>query len=74
MVIPYLKGFGMTESSVARPRTSPTGERKPKLTISPDPELLEWVRARTGPGKRFASVTHAVECGWVLLRDADRKR
>lgn len=44
---------------------------KRKVGITPDPDILEWVLARTGPGRRFASVTHAAEIAWVALRDQE---
>src|SRR5688572_32273347 len=34
-----------------------------RIGISPDPTLLEWVDQMTGPGKRFATRTHAFEAG-----------
>ena len=41
------------------------GPKRPKVRIgiSPDPTLLEWVDQMTGPGKRFATRTHAFEAG-----------
>lgn len=49
-------------------RSSP-GARRPKVRIgiSPDPELLAWVDQHTGPGKRFATRTHAFEAGIACL-------
>lgn len=44
---------------------------KRKVGITPDPEILDWVLERTGPGKRFASVTHAAEIAWVALRQQE---
>ncbi len=45
------------------------GPKRPKVRIgiSPDPTLLEWVDAQTGPGKRFATRTHAFEAGIAAL-------
>jgi hypothetical protein len=45
------------------------GPRRPKVRIgiSPDPTLLEWVDQMTGPGKRFATRTHAFEAGIACL-------
>lgn len=47
------------------------GPKRPKVRIgiSPDPTLLEWVDAHTGPGKRFASRTHAFETGIAVLAE-----
>jgi hypothetical protein len=47
----------------------PSSGRRPKVRIgiSPDPDLLEWVDERTGPGKRFATRTHAFEAGIAAL-------
>ena len=48
---------------------SPRGPRGPKVRIgiSPDPTLLDWVDQNTGPGKRFATRTHAFEAGIACL-------
>lgn len=45
------------------------GHRRPKVRIgiSPDPELLDWVDRHIGPGKRFATRTHAFEAGITCL-------
>jgi hypothetical protein len=47
----------------------PPGPKRPKVRIgiSPDPTLLEWVDQQTGPGKRFATRTHAFETGIATL-------
>lgn len=47
--------------------------QKRKVSITPDPTILDWVLERTGPGKRFASVTHAAEVAWTALREHDEK-
>lgn len=70
-VVRYLKGFGGMKWFVPRPRVSESGERKKKVSISPDPDLLAWIQERTGPGREFASVTHAVERGWKALQERD---
>ena len=45
------------------------GNHRPKVRIgiSPDPDLLEWVDRHIGPGKRFATRTHAFEAGITCL-------
>ena len=50
---------------MSRPATA----RGPKVRIgiSPDPELLGWLDQHVGPGKRFATRTHAFEAGIVCL-------
>ena len=50
---------------------APGHGKKRKISITPDPEILQWVLDQTGPGKRFASVTHAAEYAWQQLRDAE---
>lgn len=47
------------------------GMRRPKVRIgiSPDPTLLEWVDQMIGPGKRFATRTHAFEAGIACLAE-----
>ena len=49
----------------------PTGMRRPKVRIgiSPDPTLLGWVDQYVGPGKRFATRTHAFEAGIACLAE-----
>lgn len=42
---------------------------KRKITVTPGSELLDWVMERAGEGKQFATLTHAVERGWALLRE-----
>jgi len=53
---------------MGRSMTSKSGKKR-KVSITPSPELLAWILARTGEGQQFASLTHAVERGWVLLRE-----
>ena len=48
---------------------APKSGKKRKISITPGPELTDWILARTGEGKPFATVTHAVERGWALLRE-----
>lgn len=50
-------------------RAATRGEPKTKLSVTPETELVKWVEARKGGGRRFASVTHAVESGLRLLRE-----
>lgn len=69
-----LKAFRRLELTMARPRSSASGKKKEKLSVTPDPDLLAWVRERTGPGKEFSTLTHAVERGWAKLREAERAR
>ena len=42
---------------------------KVRIGISPDPELLEWVGSQIGPGRRFATRTHAFEAGIACLAE-----
>lgn len=53
-----------------RAKATNHGQKK-KVGITPDPEILAWVLERTGPGKRFASVTHAAEVAWTALRERE---
>lgn len=43
--------------------------RKHRLTASVSPALYQWVQERTGEGGPFASVSHAVERGFALLKE-----
>lgn len=52
------------------PRKAPAPRRnKPKITVSLDAELLDWIEARAGSGQRFASVSHAIERAVRLMRE-----
>lgn len=44
-------------------------DNKVQITTRLDPDLLEWTRANVGPGKRFGSVTHAIESGLLKLKE-----
>ena len=57
---------------VLRPMSPSRAARRPKMRIgiSPDPTLLEWVDQHIGPGKRFATRTHAFEAGITCLAQA----
>lgn len=35
--------------------------RRQRLTISIDPQLLKWIHAQVGVGKKFRSSAHAIE-------------
>ena len=50
---------------------APGHGKKRKVSISPDPDILAWVLEQTGPGKRWASLTHAAESAWAKLRDEE---
>lgn len=43
--------------------------QKHRLTASVSPALHEWVKERTGEGACFASISHAVERGFALLKE-----
>lgn len=51
--------------------TSRSPAPKKRINASPSGELLEWVLERTGPGKEFSTITHAVERGWTVLREIE---
>lgn len=55
-------------------RRSKPYTKKERVGITPDPEIMNWVLERVGPGQRFASVTHAFECGIVALMDEERRK
>lgn len=57
----------------------PRGRRNPytkkeRIGITPDPEIMVWVLPQVGPGKRFASVTHAFEYAMARLRDSEETK
>lgn len=55
---------------VARP-PKPADERKVAFTTRLDPDLYYWFQERSGVGKRFASLTHAIETGLARLREEE---
>lgn len=58
---------GQEWCGVAKPRRLPY-TKKERVGITPDPAIMNWVLERVGPGQRFASITHAFECGIVALQ------
>lgn len=44
------------------------GASRSKLSVNLDNDLLRWVEANVGPGKRFDSVRHAIEVALAELR------
>lgn len=53
-----------------RPRLKPY-TKKERVGITPDPIIMNWVLDRIGPGKRFASLTHAFESGIASLMEQE---
>lgn len=47
--------------------------KKERVGITPDPKFMNWILERMGPGKRFASITHAFECGIQCMMDQDEE-
>lgn len=47
------------------------GAKRRRVSVTVAEELLEWVEAQVGVGKRFASISHAVEMGLAGLRDSE---
>jgi hypothetical protein len=43
--------------------------KKIGLSVTLDPGLYEWAKARTGAGKPFANMSHALERGIALLQE-----
>lgn len=52
----------------------PASGTKVKLGITVDPDIYRWIEARTGPGREFASVSHAFERAAALMRTAEETR
>lgn len=48
------------------PRSGP--KRKVRVSVSLDADLLKWTKSHVGLGKRFSSLTHAVESALVKLQ------
>lgn len=44
-------------------------KRKEKIHVSVDAEVVRWAEANSGLGKRFSSLSHAVEFALYRLRE-----
>ncbi len=51
----------------------PASGRKKSISITPDPRFLAWVEQRSGPGKRFATITHAFESAIAELMEQEEE-
>jgi Arc/MetJ-type ribon-helix-helix transcriptional regulator len=58
---------------VAPPPPRPHG-KKIRSTVTISPDLYAWVEARTGSGREFGSISHAVERGLAALRREVEKK
>lgn len=50
----------------------PTGTlhgKKIGVSVTLDPALYAWAKERTGAGKQFANLSHAIERGLALLQE-----
>jgi hypothetical protein len=56
---------------VPRARRKPY-TKKERVGITPDPDTMNWILDRLGPGKRFHNITHAFESGIACMRREDR--
>ncbi len=52
----------------------PASGRKKSISITPDPRFLAWVEERSGPGKRFATITHAFESAINELMEQEEEQ
>lgn len=55
---------------MARPKKDPS-EVKSRLTTRIDPGLRDWVEARVGVGKRWSSLTHAIEYALARVKEEE---
>ncbi|MGB0652923.1 MAG: hypothetical protein ACPGQL_06955 [Thermoplasmatota archaeon] len=58
---------------MGRSRVPASGKKK-SISITPDPKFLAWVEERSGPGKQFATITHAIEFAIAQLIEAEEHR
>jgi Arc/MetJ-type ribon-helix-helix transcriptional regulator len=56
-----------------RPKAATHG-RKIRASVTLDPDLYKWAMDRTGSGKDFASLSHAVNRGISALRDREKTK
>lgn len=57
---------------VTSPRRATNGP-KVKVGVSLDRSLHAWAMARVGPGKKFSTLTHAIERGLALLIEEEQR-
>lgn len=55
-----------------RKATASAHGAKIRASITMDPSLYVWITARTGAGKEFASLSHAIERAVALMKDAKK--
>lgn len=58
---------------MGRPRKD-EAERRVKVSTRLDPDLFAWLKARTGRGKRFKDLAHALDVAIAELKAADEKK
>lgn len=49
------------------------GQPKIKVGVTLDADLLGWIRARTGPGLQFSSISHGIERAIYVYSRAGKK-
>lgn len=66
-------GFRSTLTDVARPRKA-EDTRRVKVGTRLDPELYAWLMSRTGPGKQFKDLAHALDYAIAQLMAAEQQK
>lgn len=61
------------EEGMGRPKL-PANERKKKVTITPAPEVLDFLDARIGLGKLYKDRTHAFEQAVACLMQNEKHK
>jgi len=57
---------------VVSPKRAGKAGNKESISVTMDPELLAWVRQRSGAGMQFSSVSHALERGIRALMELEK--
>jgi hypothetical protein len=71
--LPIFNSFCLVLTGMGRPKLPP-GQRKQKVTITPDPAVLAFIDERIGLGKPFKDRTHAFEFAVARLMEEEKKR
>lgn len=58
---------------MARPRKA-EDDRRVKIGTRLDPDLYAWLMSRTGPGKQFKDLAHALDFAIAHVKAAEEKK
>ena len=68
-----IMSFRPALTDMARPRKA-EDDRRVKIGTRLDPELYTWLMSRTGAGKQFKDLAHALDYAIAQLRASEQKK